>query len=364
MNNILKYTVITAISGTFLFGMGMVVNATKDAAKKPAVPAPAAAGDKAKPVAQIGTNIVITVADVEKKINAQIPFIRKRFADDAEKKKFIESLVDQEILAMEATSLGYDKKPEVQDALKRVMIHRQRQVILDTRVKIADINDEETKNYFDKHVTEFKRPERRRVAVIFVKEEKDAKPIIDELTKAKNDLRTFQTLVKKHSVDEESKKRGGLLPLFEQDAKTIDASLVKAAFSIAKTGDLAPVIKTAKGWAIIRLSGISPKVEKDIKEVSDMIKKRILKEKQQKAYTDYIEELKKAAKITIHKDKFALVKIDTTSKNTLGGDFHNPGGKMRIPGAMMPGKRPGRRGPGKMPKMPMGPMKGHHGHNH
>ncbi|MBN2725254.1 MAG: peptidyl-prolyl cis-trans isomerase [Deltaproteobacteria bacterium] len=354
MKNTVKYIVTAVLSISVLTGLSVMVGHAETANKKPV---PAVTGDKAKPVATIGTNI-ITVSDVENKINAQIPFIRKRFAQDAEKKKFIESLIDQEVLALEAAAMGIDKKKEVIDSLKRVMIHRQRQIILESRVKITDITDEEVKNYYDKHITEFKRPERRRAAVIYFKDEAAAKPVIDELKKNKNDLRSFQALVKKHSIDADSKKRGGLLPLFDQESKAVDAELVKATFAIAKTGDLSSLVKTAKGQALIRLSGISPKLEKDVKEVSDLIKKRILKEKQQKAYAEYLAELKKSSTVKVYKEKFDMVKIDTSRKSPLGKDFHKPGKRnFRVPGKQGQG-----RGRKHIMGMPHGKKHGNHNH--
>ena len=141
-NAFIKFSISGAVVLVSIMSLSLVVNAAKKTAMaKPAVKAaPAATGDKAKVVAQIGKN-VITVADLEERINKQIPFIRKRYSDEAERKKFLDSIVDFEVLALEAQSKGLDKKPEVVKALRKVMIHRQRQTILDTRVKLEMITD-------------------------------------------------------------------------------------------------------------------------------------------------------------------------------------------------------------------------------
>ncbi|MBU1536469.1 peptidyl-prolyl cis-trans isomerase [Myxococcota bacterium] len=370
-NTIIKFSLSGAVVLVSLMTLSLVVSA----AKKVAAPKPAAVkeagknlGDKGKIVAEIGS-VKITVADLEERINKQIPFIRKRYTDEGERKKFLESIVDFEVLAMEAKAQGLDKKPDVITALRKVMIHRQRQSVLDSRVKLDMITDAEVKSYYDKHVIEFKRPERRRAAIIVTKTKDEAVKVLDEVNKIKGNLRKFQQLVKKYSIDTETQKRGGLLPFFDIDAKNIEKAIIETTFNMKKAGDISQVITVKAGFAVIRLSGVSPKVDKPVDQVAELIKKRLLKDKQQKAFKDYVDELKKSAKITVFEDKLDLVKIDA-SPRTMGGGFQGPGGKFnKMPGNFMKGGMGPRRGrPARMPhgmRMPrgMGPQ-GHKGHSH
>jgi len=355
----LKTGLFVGAAAGFL-SLGFVVRAAEIAAPPPAVTAPAQppaapaaapagdTGDKAKPLVTIGTR-TLTVGDLERRINAQIPFIRKRYASEDEKKKFLEATVDFEVLAMEAKKLGLDKNPEVVEAAKRVMIHRQRQVVIESRVTLEQITDVEVKDYYDKHLVEFQRPERRRVGIIVVADEAKAKTIRAEVDKTSGDLRAFQQLVKDNSIDEETKSRSGLLPFFEKEGSKIDKAIVDATFVMAKAGDLTGPVKVEKGWAVMRLSGISPAVDKKIEDVKDQLKRRILTDRQQKEFQKYIEELRAKANIKIHKDKLALVKVDTTTSAGPGPDFAAPGGPHGA-GPMMPGRMgpggPMGRGPG------------------
>lgn len=313
----------------------------------PAAPAAPATdtGDKAKPLVTIGTR-TLTVGDLERRINAQIPFIRKRYTSEDEKKKFLDATVDFEVLAMEARKLGLDKNPEVVEAAKRVMIHRQRQVVIESRVTLEQITDAEVQDYYDKHLVEFQRPERRRVGIIVVADEAKAKTIRAEVDKTSGDLRAFQQLVKDNSIDEETKSRSGLLPFFEKEGSKIEKAVVDATFAMAKAGDLTGPVKVEKGWAVMRLSGISPAVDKKMADVKDQLKRRILTDRQQKEFQKYVEELRAKATIKIHKDKLALVKVDTTTTPGPGPDFAAPGGPHGA-GPMMPGRMgPGPRGMG------------------
>ncbi len=313
-------------------------------------------GDKAQPVARIGERF-LTVGEIERRINAQIPFVRKRYANEEEMKKFVEATVDFEILALEARKLGIDKNQEVVDAAKRVMIHRQRQLIIETRVSLEQITDDEVNAYYEKHLVEFQRPERRRVGIIVVADEAKAKQLRAEVDKNSGDLRAFQQLVKDNSIDEDTKSRGGLLPFFEKEGSTIEKSIVDATFGMTKAGDVAGPVKVDKGFAILRLSGISPAVDKKVAEVSDQLKRRILTDRQQKEFQRYLEELRAKANIRINREKLALVKVDTSAGHGPGGDFHQPGGPQGMPPRVMPPQMPG--GPKMRPAVP-----GPHGHDH
>ena len=70
-------------------------------------------GDLSQVVAQVGDE-VITVGDVQERINKQSPFIRARYTTLDKKKEFLDNLVRFEVMAGEAQKRGYDKDPEVQ----------------------------------------------------------------------------------------------------------------------------------------------------------------------------------------------------------------------------------------------------------
>ncbi len=353
-HNFFRLSLSGALALVSMFTLSLVVQAAqKVAAGKPATAVAPKGKDKAKVIAKIG-NLSITVQDLENRINKQIPFIRKRYTDKKNMEQFIENVVDSEVLAMEAKSKGFDKNPQVLKALRKVMIHRQRQKILEERVKLSSITTDEVKAYYDKHLVEFKRPERRRAAIIVVKTKPEAEKLLKDVQEAKGNLRKFQKLVKKNSIDGDTKKRGGLLPFFDKTSKTVEKPIVDATYAMKKAGEISPIVPVKAGFAIIRLSGISPQVDKSMEQVTMLIKKRLLKDKQQKAFKAYIDELKAKAKITVDEAKLDLVKIDV-SRGRMGSGFHRPGQRMpRMP------RRGIMRGPaslrGRTPQQPHRPL--------
>jgi hypothetical protein len=74
-------------------------------------------------VAKVDDN-VITVGDVQERLNKQSPFIRARYTTVEKKKEFLDNLVRFEVMAREAQRRGYDKDPEVQRVMKQQMISK------------------------------------------------------------------------------------------------------------------------------------------------------------------------------------------------------------------------------------------------
>ena len=67
-------------------------------------------------------------------------------------------------------------------------------------------------------------------------------------------------------------------------------------------GQVTGPVKTQFGYHIIRLEGAKPPAYVSFDEVKDFIRQQLIQEKQKELLEKYIEELKKAAKITINEE--------------------------------------------------------------
>jgi parvulin-like peptidyl-prolyl isomerase len=75
-----------------------------------------------------------------------------------------------------------------------------------------------------------------------------------------------------------------------------------AAFKLTKVGQVAGPVKSQFGYHIIRLEGTKPPAYVSFNEVKDFIRQQLTQDKQKGLLEKYIEDLKKAAKITINED--------------------------------------------------------------
>jgi peptidyl-prolyl cis-trans isomerase C len=323
---------------------------------------PAENVDPSQIVAKVD-DTVISVADVQERINKQSPFVRARYTNADRKKEFLDGLIKFEVMASEAERLGYDKDPEVQRVMKQQMISKFMQKDFESKLKVEDVPEADVEKYYNDHPTEFHQKDEVRVSEILVKDKSKADHAYAEARALpKNpanvmDQKGFRDLVTKYSEDEEAKPRGGDLSFFAADSAVYPKGVVDAALKLKEIGDVAPPIKTDKGWAIIRLTQKRPGFSRPLPEVKHQIQQRLFRDLRAKAMEAFVADLKKKSNIEIHEENLNKVVVETGAAAP-GGMM--PGGGMTPPGGMtMPGGprplMPGAPGPHPM-NMPPGMM--------
>ena len=222
-------------------------------------------GDPSQVVAKVD-DAVITVGDVQERINKQSPFVRARYTTNEKKKEFLDSLIRFEVMANEAERRGYDKDPEVLRVMKQQMISKFLQKDFESKLKVEDVPDADVEKYYKEHPAEFNQKDEVRVSEMVVKEKGKADKAYAEAqarcpragrpppggpsssrTWSRNTARTTRT-----------KQRGGDLGFFDKESTRYPKPVVEAAFKLAEVGDVAAPIKTDKGFAVIRLTQKRP----------------------------------------------------------------------------------------------------------
>jgi peptidyl-prolyl cis-trans isomerase C len=305
-------------------------------------------------VAKVDDN-VITVGDVQERINKQAPFIRSRYTTIEKKKEFLDNLIRFEVMAAEAQKRGYDKDPEVIRVMKQQMISKFLQKDFESKLKIEDVPDAEVEKYYSAHPEEFNRKDEVRVSQILVKDKAKADKVAAEvraLPKAAatsaaaapaDQQKPFRDLVTKYSEDEDSKQRAGDLTFFDKDTMVYPKPLVEAAFKLTEVGEVAGPIKSDKGYHIIKLTQKKPGFTRPLPEVKRQIQQRLFRDLRTKSMESFIAELRKKSKIDIHEDMLAKVLVDSGMNGEGGGASvagmppGMPGMHPQMPGAGPPG---------------------------
>jgi parvulin-like peptidyl-prolyl isomerase len=305
-------------------------------------------GDPSQVVVKVGDN-VITVGDVQERINKQSPFIRARYTTLDKKKEFLDNLVRFEVMATEAQKRGYDKDPEVVRVMKQQMISKFLQKDFESKLKVEDVPDADVEKYYKDHPEEFNKKDEVRVSEILVKEKPKAEKAYAEAKAqpktAGADQKGFRDLVTKYSEDEDSKPRGGDLTFFDKDATTYPKAIIEASFKLAEVGDVSPPVKTDKGWAILKLTQKRPGFNRPLPEVKHQIQQRLFRDTRTKALDAFIADLKKQTTIEYHDENLGKVVIENgvggAGMPGGGGNMMNPHMGMGITGnGAMPGASP------------------------
>lgn len=277
---------------------------------------------KSEPIAKIG-NTKITVDEFQNRINRQNPFLRARYADKEKLKEYLNNIVRQEVLFLEAQRLGFDKDPDVVDRMKSDSISKMIAKEFDEKKKQELVTDEDIKRHYEQNYSDYNKPEAVYVRVFFVKapegskdraaKKKEAEKILKDILAHKDDDTYFYNLVKAKSDDEELKARGGELAYLSRDElkNKYGEQFANAAFSLASINDITPQpVETKDGFYIIKLRGRRQAINRTLEEVKETIRMKLYSEKRQKALDDWIDSLKKKYNVTIIEENLSKIKVD------------------------------------------------------
>jgi peptidyl-prolyl cis-trans isomerase C len=317
-----------------------------------ALPGTPAAG--AKPNAKKGDPTVIaeisgvklTVGDIQERIDAQSPFVKVRYAEPARKAEFLESQVRFEALAAEARSRGYDKDPDIEDAIKKMIVQRLTREEFDSRVKLADVTDAELQAYFTSHQSEYQKPKMARGSVLIVAKGADAQKKIDAARvlaadpKKADDRAFFRDIVEKNSTDEATRKEGGDLRYRAEDEIAGLYGKAAAGWLFAKDApnEVSPIFEHDGKLLFVKRAALRPEVTRSFEQVKNQVKNVVYREKRSAAFDAYVKGLAEKFGAKSFPEKLDLVKVDATPPPGMDAHgheaVHGPQGALPLPGML------------------------------
>jgi parvulin-like peptidyl-prolyl isomerase len=182
---------------------------------------------------------------------------------------------------------------------KQMLISRVQQVEVLGRISVTD---PEAKAYYDRHPTEFTTPTTLMLRELLVAAPTDGKGInvgLDEEAKAKADAlkvravagESFEKLAAAAS-DSPSKANGGLIGPVNHDE--IDPALRKILDGM-KVGDVSEVIRTQRGYLMLKLESLTPATALPFDQVRDQIGDRVANERSRGEMEKFIKRLRAEA---------------------------------------------------------------------
>ncbi len=279
-------------------------------------PAPSAAdaARRAQIVARIGTT-QITLGEIEDEINHQSPFMRVRYRDPAALRAFVEERVRFELLAREADHRHYGDQPDVVEAVQQASVQQLIRTNFDERITESSIPIEEVREFYDAHQSEFSQPELRRASQLVLTTRPEAEALLAQARAA--DARGFRQLVTDHSVDAETRMRGGDLRYFDSEGQTPNAAdpdvptaAVTAAFALTTVGDLSDVVQEGERFAIVKLTGVRPAEHRELQAAEGTIRMRLWRLHRQAALETFVEQLRARIPTEVFYDRSAHIHMD------------------------------------------------------
>ena len=330
---------LTLLSALISAGIGAAALAQEEEGDPVAPPTPAVElspedrARRAKVVAEVG-EARITVGDVEDAVNQQSPFLRVRYRDPAKLREMVDSMVRFELLARAAERADMDEDPEVQRVAKQNAVQQLIRRDFDERITPESIPAADVQAFYEAHPEEFSREELRRAAHIQVATRADAERLMTRAREA--DARGFRDLAREHSLDPETRLRGGDLRYFDREGHSrtpsdpaIAEPLARAAFALAESGDVSEPIQVGERWSIVKLTGSRPAEHRSLEEASPTIRQRLWRERRQGSLEELVTRLRREGNVEPSYDLLRMIRLDPPARED--GDGHEGEGPPETP---------------------------------
>jgi peptidyl-prolyl cis-trans isomerase C len=224
----------------------------------------------------------------------QLPqFYKLQMVSEEGRKKFLQDLINQELLLQEAKKKGLDKDKKILANLERLKKGLVINALIEELCEGKDgVSDEEVESYYQANKKEFFL-EKVRVRHIMVKTLAEAQKIKRMLEEGAD----FISLAKRYSISP-SGAQGGDLDYIERGK--VGKEFEQAAFALKRRGELSDIVKAELGYHIIRLEDkIGPR-QRTFSEVQEEIRNLLRNKKREEILTAHLKNLREKAQIIIH----------------------------------------------------------------
>jgi len=239
---------------------------------------------------------VITVEGLQTFVDGLLPGLKTKKEGMEAKRDYLQTMIDRELLLVEAVARGLDEAPEVVESFKRV----ERRILartyeykeIDSKIEITE---EEIRRYFEDEGLH----RQLRFSYIRVRTKEEAEEIAKEIREG----RPFEDLARDRSLDMATGPRGGDLGFLTQElarSKLIPGDR----FTSMQVGDVSEPYKTKFGYRFIKATEERPA---DLESQRGGIVRALRNRKVSDRKAELGEELGARFKLTLHPEGLRLL---------------------------------------------------------
>ena len=227
----------------------------------------------------------ITNADVDAFL-ANLPAEQRQYASNPYfREQYVEQVVTLHVLEKMADDLQLDMTEDYKKMLDNIVRDIKARMAMNEIMKDITVTDIEAETVYNINPDNFSKPETVSAKHILVAEEEECMKVLEAI---QNGEKTFEDSAKECSTCP-SGQEGGDLGEFGRGQMVKEFE--DAAFA-AEIGAIVGPVKTQFGYHLIKVEEKNEPIVMAYEEVKEQIKKSLLQQKQQQAYTAKIAELK------------------------------------------------------------------------
>lgn len=272
-------------------------------------------------VAEIGP-VKLTTSELDKRIQAQSPFLRVQLRDLEQRKKWVENEVRLETLAQEAWQRGLAEDPRIQAELKRLMVQRLMSDQLDQLGRSLEVSEAEVAAAYQARFEEFNKPETIRLSQIvrYANTPADKKAARARLEAARTKIladqkrnvsNTFVDLARTESEDQETKNGGGDLQFLTQAqlAERYGDEAAQLLFEKTEVGEL-QIAEVEGAVVLFKKTGKRRGITRALPEVANQLRGQLVGEKRNAAFDTYVKGLQKERGVKLDYDRIPSLTVN------------------------------------------------------
>lgn len=228
---------------------------------------------------------------------------RERIQTEDGKKRFLDDLINKELIYQEAKRNGLHRDKEFKErmeALEKVMLVRMAlEKEAEGRVRVSE---EEAREYFDNNTDEFRVSEVK-AKHILVGTEIEAEEILKRIERGEN----FSELAEEISKDRTSAEKAGDLGFFGRGKMVPEFE--EAAFSL-QIGEMSKPVRTRFGYHIIQVDDRKEGDLPSFDEVKNSILRKLTLEKQKQILEPFVEGLKEKNRVETFEYELTALELE------------------------------------------------------
>lgn len=205
------------------------------------------------------------------------------FQSEQGKKQVLEQMIGFELVNKFGKENNYEESEEYKVQLEKIKADLLTQVVINKLISEVTVTDEEVKKYYDDNAEAFVEPARVSAKHILVDSEESANEIRKEILAGLS----FEDAARKYSSCP-SKEQGGNLGEFSKGMMVPEFE--EAAFELP-IGEISVPVKTQFGYHLVQVDSKHEGSTKSFDEVKAMVLSKLLQERQQKKYFDFLKGL-------------------------------------------------------------------------
>ncbi len=206
--------------------------------------------------------------------------------------KILNELINQQLFYADAVEKGLEQEEAFKAELEQAKVNILIQYAINNIMMDVKVEEDEVKDYYEKHKEQFKKPESVRASHILTEDEVTANKILKQIKEGLSFEEGANTYSKCSS-----EQNGGDLGYFSRGKMVQEFE--DAVFSM-QIGEISKPVKTQFGYHIIKLVDKKEADISTLEEVKERLTQHLLAMKQNDLYTDKGNELKKKFEVKIH----------------------------------------------------------------